>query len=178
MVKISAIKAIEILDSRGNPTVMTTVKLSDGTVGTAKVPSGASTGLREAVELRDGGKRFGGKGVQQAVNNVNTVLAQGMLSVNPLSQPDVDSKLLEIDPSPGKGKLGANAILGVSMATAVAAGNHLGIGLYEYLRTKVIGKDAKYLQPVPMSNPLHSWSPSFNIHAANSRSRFCQPGRV
>ncbi|MFW9888922.1 MAG: phosphopyruvate hydratase, partial [Candidatus Thorarchaeota archaeon] len=101
MVKIDRINAIEILDSRGNPTVMTHVFLSDGTVGSAKVPSGASTGMREAVELRDGGDRYLGKGVQNAVRNVNTTIAKGMGSVDPLSQRDVDDVLLRIDPSRG-----------------------------------------------------------------------------
>ena len=155
MVEITKIRALEILDSRGNPTLMTKVMLSDGTIGIAKVPSGASTGIHEAVELRDGGTRYGGKGVTQAVANVNTVLADVMMSVNPLSQKDVDESLLKADPSKGKGKLGANAILSVSMATAVAAAVHLKMELFEYLRTNVIGKDAKYLLPVPLSNVIN-----------------------
>jgi enolase len=163
MVDISKIRAIEILDSRGNPTVMTKVTLSDGTSGVAKVPSGASTGIHEAVELRDGGSRYGGKGVTQAVNNVNAVLSKAMKSVDPLSQKDVDSALLQADPSKGKGKLGANAILSVSMATAVAAANHLEMELFQYLRTKVIGKPPKYLLPVPMSNVING-----GAHAGNS----------
>ncbi|MFX1473845.1 MAG: phosphopyruvate hydratase, partial [Promethearchaeota archaeon] len=162
MVKIDSISAIEILDSRGNPTVMTYVFLSDGTVGSAKVPSGASTGMREAVELRDGGDRYLGKGVQNAVRNVNTTIAKGMGSVDPLSQPDVDDALLRIDPSRGKGNLGANAILSVSMATAVAASRHLGIELFEHLRVNVIGKKEEYLQPVPMSNVING-----GTHAGN-----------
>jgi enolase len=162
MVKIDRINAIEILDSRGNPTVMTYVFLSDGTVGSAKVPSGASTGMREAVELRDGGDRYLGKGVQNAVRNVNTTIAKGMGSVDPLSQHDVDDVLLRIDPSRGKGNLGANAILSVSMATAVAASRHLGIELFEHLRMNVIGKKEKYLQPVPMSNVING-----GAHAGN-----------
>ncbi|MHA2143268.1 MAG: phosphopyruvate hydratase [Candidatus Thorarchaeota archaeon] len=162
MVKIDRIKAIEILDSRGNPTLMTYVSFSDGTVGTAKVPSGASTGLREAVELRDGGDRYLGKGVQNAIKNVNTTIAKGMGSVDPLSQSDVDDTLLKIDPSKGKGNLGANAILSVSMATAVAASRHLGIELFEHLRMNVIGKKEEYLQPVPMSNVING-----GAHAGN-----------
>ncbi|MHA2143223.1 MAG: phosphopyruvate hydratase [Candidatus Thorarchaeota archaeon] len=162
MVKIDRIKAIEILDSRGNPTLMTYVSLSDGTVGSAKVPSGASTGLREAVELRDGGDRYLGKGVQNAINNVNTTIAKGMASVDPLSQRDVDDTLLKIDPSKGKGNLGANAILSVSMSTAVAASKHLGIELFEHLRLNVIGKKEEYLQPVPMSNVING-----GAHAGN-----------
>jgi enolase len=163
MVDISKIRAIEILDSRGNPTVMTKVILSDGTKGVAKVPSGASTGIHEAVELRDGGSRYAGKGVTQAVSNVNTVLSEAMKSVDPLSQEDVDGALLKADSSKGKGKLGANAILSVSMATAVAAANHLDMELFQYLRTKVIGKPAKYLLPVPMSNVING-----GAHAGNS----------
>lgn len=155
MVKITAINALEILDSRGNPTVMTRVRLSDGTTGVAKVPSGASTGVNEAVELRDGGDRYLGKGVSKAVSNVNTMIFDGMKGSSPLSQSDIDARLLELDPSKGKGKLGANAILSVSMATAVAAAKHTGIELFEYLRIHVIEKEAKYLQPVPMSNVIN-----------------------
>jgi enolase len=155
MVDITKIHAIEILDSRGNPTLMTKVVLSSGTVGIAKVPSGASTGIHEAVELRDGGKRYGGKGVTRAVKHVNTLIAEAMANVNPLSQSSVDKALLAVDPSPGKSKVGANAILSVSMATAVAAASHLKMELFEYLRTKVIGKPVKYLMPVPMANVIN-----------------------
>jgi enolase len=156
------VKIIEILDSRGNPTIRTRVKLSDGTIGVAKVPSGASTGIHEAVELRDGGKRYGGKGVQNAVSNVNEQLAEVVASVDPLSHADIDRALLDADPSKGKGTLGANAILSVSMATAVAAAKHLGLELFQYLRTRVIGKDDKYLLPVPMSNVING-----GAHAGN-----------
>jgi enolase len=141
---------------------MTKVTLSDGTIGVAKVPSGASTGLLEAVELRDGGERYSGKGVIQAVTNVNTVLADAMVSVDPLSQKAVDEALLKTDPSKGKGELGANAILSISMATAVAAASHLKLELFEYLRKNVIGKDAKYQLPVPMSNVING-----GAHAGN-----------
>jgi len=141
---------------------MTKVTLSDGTIGVAKVPSGASTGILEAVELRDGGNRYAGKGVTQAVKNVNTVLADAMKSVDPLSQKAVDDTLLKTDPSKGKGKLGANAILSVSMATSVAAAEHLKLELFEYLRKNVIGKDAKYQLPVPMSNVING-----GAHAGN-----------
>jgi enolase len=161
-VKITKIHALEILDSRGNPTLMTKVMLSDGTFGVAKVPSGASTGIHEAVELRDGGDRYGGKGVTHAVKNVNAVIAEVMTSVNPLAQNEVDETLLNTDPSKGKGKLGANAILSVSMATAVAAASHLKLELFEYLRMNVIGKDAKYQLPVPMSNVING-----GAHAGN-----------
>ena len=163
MVEITKIHAIEILDSRGNPTVMTKVVLSDGVVGNAKVPSGASTGVHEAVELRDGGKRYKGKGVTRAVRNVNTIISEAMLEVDPTSQKKVDETLLNLDPSKGKGQLGANAILSVSMACAVAAAAHLHMELFEYLRTQVIGKPVKYLQPVPMSNVING-----GAHAGNS----------
>jgi len=162
MVQIKSIKAIEILDSRGNPTLMARVTLSDGTVGSARIPSGASTGTREALELRDADKRYGGKGVLKAVKNVNTVIAKVMSSVDPLSQRDVDAAMLKADPSKGKSQLGANAILSVSMATAVAAAGHLKLNLFEYLRTKVIGKPASYLQPVPLSNVING-----GAHAGN-----------
>jgi len=113
MVNITKIHAIEILDSRGNPTLMTKVLLSDGTKGVAKVPSGASTGIHEAVELRDGGKRYKGKGVVRAIKNVNTTICEAMLPIDPLSQKAIDTALLELDPSKGKGQLGANAVLSV-----------------------------------------------------------------
>ena len=163
MVEITKIHAIEILDSRGNPTVFTKVVLSDGVVGSAKVPSGASTGIHEAVELRDGGKRYQGKGVTRAVRNVNTTISEAMLEIDPTSQKAVDGALLNLDPSKGKGQLGANAILSVSMATAVAAAAHLHMELFEYLRTQVIGKPVKYLQPVPMSNVING-----GAHAGNT----------
>jgi len=162
LVKISKVHALEILDSRGNPTLMTKVTLSDGTIGVAKVPSGASTGIHEAVELRDGGERFGGKGVTQAVKNVNTTLADAIPSADPLSQKSVDEVLLKLDASKNKGKLGANAILSVSMATAVAAASHLNLELFEYLRKNVLGKPAKYQLPVPMSNVING-----GAHAGN-----------
>lgn len=162
MVEITKIHAIEILDSRGNPTLMTKVVLSDESVGEAKVPSGASTGIHEAVELRDGGKRYKGKGVTRAVKNVNTTISEAMLEVDPTSQKAVDEALLNLDPSKGKGQLGANAILSVSMATAVAAAAHLHMELFEYLRTQVLGKPVKYLQPVPMSNVING-----GAHAGN-----------
>jgi len=161
-VKITKVRALEILDSRGNPTLMTKVTLSDGTIGVAKVPSGASTGIHEALELRDGGSRYGGKGVVQAVKNVNTVLADVMKSADPLSQKTVDEILLKADPSKGKSELGANAILSVSMATAVAAASHLKMELFEHLRKNVIGKAAKYQLPVPMSNVING-----GAHAGN-----------
>jgi enolase len=141
---------------------MTKVELSDGTIGVGKVPSGASTGIHEAAELRDGGSRYHGKGVLKAVENVNTIIAKGLVSVDPLSQNAVDKKLLELDPSKGKSQLGANAILSVSMATAVAAAKHLEMELFQYLRSNVLGKEKKYLQPVPMSNVING-----GAHAGN-----------
>ncbi len=163
MVSIKTVRAIEILDSRGNPTVMTRVVLSDGSTGIAKVPSGASTGTNEALELRDGGSRFGGKGVLKAVANVNDVIARGIQSVDPLSQRAVDDALIRLDSTRDKSRLGANAILSVSMATAVAAANHLHLQLFEYLRREVLKRPARYLLPVPMSNVING-----GAHAGNS----------
>ncbi len=155
MVKYKTINAMEILDSRGNPTLMTRVVLTDGSVGVARVPSGASTGANEALELRDGDDRYRGKGVLQAMQNVNSTILQGLKNTNPLAQEVVDAKLLEMDPSDRKENLGANAVLSVSMASAVAAANHLGMHLFEYLRTQVLRKEPRYLQPVPMSNVIN-----------------------
>ncbi|MEM2142391.1 MAG: phosphopyruvate hydratase [Candidatus Thorarchaeota archaeon] len=163
VVNFKRIGAIEILDSRGNPTIMTRVVLSDGSVGIARVPSGASTGTKEALELRDGGTRYGGKGVLRAVDNVNSVIAKELLQVNPLSQGDIDEKLVLLDSTPSKSKLGANAILSVSMATAVAAARHRGMELFEYLRGEVLGRRPRYLQPVPMSNVING-----GMHAGNN----------
>ncbi len=163
MVGFKSIRAIEILDSRGNPTVMTRVVLSDGSVGVAKVPSGASTGTNEALELRDGGGRFGGKGVLKAVENVNGAIAKAMMSVDPLAQRAVDGALLKLDPSKGKSKLGANAVLSVSMATTVAAAASRHMELFEYIRRDVLKKQPKYLQPVPMSNVINGGQ-----HAGNN----------
>ncbi|KRK12251.1 enolase 2 [Lacticaseibacillus zeae DSM 20178 = KCTC 3804] len=126
-------KAREIFDSRGNPTVEADVVLSDGTLGRAEVPSGASTGEKEAVELRDGGKRLQGKGVAKAVTNVNTEINKGLHGANPFNQAHIDQLMIDLDGTPNKARLGANAILGVSMATARAAANNLHIPLYRYL---------------------------------------------
>lgn len=143
--------AREILDSRGNPTVEVEVVLEDGTMGRAAVPSGASTGAFEAVELRDGDKgRYLGKGVTKAVDNVNDLIAEELIGMSALDQVAIDQLLLMIDGTPNKGKLGANAILGVSMAVAKAAANLLQIPLYQYLG----GVNAKVL-PVPMMNILN-----------------------
>ncbi|HHW03688.1 MAG TPA: phosphopyruvate hydratase [Thermoanaerobacterales bacterium] len=143
--------AREILDSRGNPTVEVEVILEDGTVGRAAVPSGASTGQFEAVELRDKDmKRFGGKGVLKAVENVNNEIAPEIKGMDALDQVSIDRVLIDLDATPNKGKLGANAILGVSLATAKAAANFLGISLYKYIG----GTNAKVL-PIPMMNILN-----------------------
>jgi enolase len=151
MTDIVHVKAREILDSRGNPTVEAEVLLESGSFGRAAVPSGASTGEHEAAELRDGDKgRYLGKGVQQAVKNVNTTIADAVLGMDALDQASLDAKLIELDGTPNKGKLGANAILAVSMATARAAANEVGLPLYRY----VGGANARTL-PVPMLNILN-----------------------
>src|SRR5689334_20849876 len=131
---IEYVEAREILDSRGNPTVEVEVYLEDGSTGRAAVPSGASTGEYEAVELRDGDKkRYQGKGVLKAVENVNNVIASEIEGLDALDQVEIDRTLIELDGTDNKAKLGANAILGVSMATAVAAADSLGVPLYKYL---------------------------------------------
>ena len=151
MSKIVDIYAREILDSRGNPTVEVDVVLEDGSFGRAAVPSGASTGAYEAVELRDGDeKRFLGKGVMNAVTNVNAVIAPSLMGEDALNQVNIDALLCALDGTPNKEKLGANAILGVSMAVARAAADFLGISLYRYIG----GFNAKEL-PVPMMNILN-----------------------
>ncbi|HZK24011.1 MAG TPA: phosphopyruvate hydratase [Oscillospiraceae bacterium] len=151
MTQIVEILAREILDSRGNPTVEVDVWLASGAFGRAAVPSGASTGAFEAVELRDGDPaRYLGKGVQQAVRHVNDIIAPAVLGMDALKQAELDQTLIALDGTLNKGKLGANAILGVSMATAKAAANALGLPLYRYLG----GANAKLL-PVPMMNILN-----------------------
>jgi enolase len=148
---IEAVSAQEILDSRGNPTVEVEVILGGGAWGRAAVPSGASTGTHEALELRDGDKsRYGGKGVLKAVENVNEIIADELFGWDATDQRGVDRFLLELDGTPNKSKLGANALLGVSLATAKAAANALGLPLYRYLG----GVDA-HLLPVPMMNILN-----------------------
>ena len=157
--EIVDVMAREILDSRGNPTVEVEVTLDDGTMGRAAVPSGASTGIFEACELRDGDKsRYLGKGVQNAVDNVNGEIAEAMVGLNALDQPSIDRILIELDGTPNKTRLGANAILGVSMAVAKAAAEATGVGLYNYIG----GMNAKTL-PVPMMNVLNG-----GAHANNS----------
>ena len=151
MCTIIDVNAREILDSRGNPTVEVEVYLDDGTVATAAVPSGASTGAYEAVELRDGDKsRYLGKGVLQAVANVNTVIADAVIGLSPFDQAGIDQLMIELDGTDNKGNLGANAILGVSLAVAKAAAESLGMPLYRYIG----GVNAKEL-PVPMMNILN-----------------------
>jgi enolase len=156
---IEYVKAREILDSRGNPTVEVEVILADGSFGRAAVPSGASTGVHEAVELRDGDKsRYLGKGVEKAVENVNTVIADAVIGLSALNQVEIDRTMIALDGTENKGKLGANAILGVSMATARAAADYLGVELYRYLGTYHTN-----VLPVPMANIINGGS-----HADNS----------
>ena len=148
---IESISALEILDSRGNPTVEVEVSLADGSWGRAAVPSGASTGVHEALELRDGDKqRYLGKGVSQAVANVNGVIADNLFGWDATEQKAIDAALLELDGTPNKANLGANAILGVSLAVAKAAANSLGQPLYRYL-----GGVYAHVLPVPMMNILN-----------------------
>ena len=159
MKHIISVKGREILDSRGNPTVEVEVMLEDGSFGRASVPSGASTGIYEACELRDGDpSRYLGKGVRKAVHHVNDEIQQALLGMDALDQVSIDRKLIELDGTPNKSNLGANAILGVSLAVAKAAANSLGIPLYRY----VGGNNAKVL-PVPMMNILNG-----GAHASNN----------
>lgn len=151
MAIISNIHGREVLDSRGNPTVEVDVTLSNGTIGRAIVPSGASTGEYEAVELRDGDKgRYSGKGVQKAVSSVNNQLKDALIGQFALDQKAIDQLMIELDGSPSKGNLGANAILGISMAVARAAANHVGLPLYAYL-----GGIHAHVLPVPMMNIMN-----------------------
>ncbi|MDA7818076.1 phosphopyruvate hydratase [Sulfurimonas sp.] len=155
---IDNISAIEVMDSRGNPTVKATVELSDGTVESAIVPSGASTGKREALELRDGGDRYMGKGVLKAVGHVNNEISDAIIGMSPFNQATVDAAMKEIDGTENYGNLGANAVLGVSMAVARAAAKSLGMPLYRYLG----GANAMTI-PTPMLNIINGGS-----HADNS----------
>ena len=157
--EIADVRALEVLDSRGNPTVQVEVACIDGSYGVAMVPSGASTGAFEAVELRDGDKgRYIGKGVEKAVANVNEVIAPELEGMDAFDQPAIDALMIELDGTHNKGKLGANAILGVSMAVARAAAEELGLPLFQYIG----GVNAKQL-PVPMMNILNGGE-----HADNS----------
>ena len=154
--KIEKITGREILDSRGNPTVEVDILLESGVMGRASVPSGASTGENEALELRDGDKkRYGGKGVLKAVENINTIIAPALKGMSALDQIGIDHAMLALDGTKTKSKLGANAILGVSLAVAKAAANYLNIPLYRY-----IGGTNTYVMPVPMMNIINGGSHS------------------
>jgi enolase len=150
MTEVTACLAREILDSRGNPTIEVDVILANGAIGRAAVPSGASTGAHEAVELRDGDKRYGGKGVLKAVANVNETIAPELLGQNATDQVAIDRFLCELDGTPNKAKLGANAILGVSLACAKAAAQSAGLHLYRY-----VGGSNAYRLPVPLMNVIN-----------------------
>ncbi len=159
MSEIVYVHAREVLDSRGNPTVEVEVGLDSGTIGSAIVPSGASTGMNEALELRDGDKkRYGGKGVLRAVENVNDVIAEELVGLDPVEQVSIDDYMLDLDGTENKGKLGANAILAVSLAVAKAAASDLNLPLYRYL-----GGVYSRVLPVPMLNILNGGK-----HAVNS----------
>ena len=155
---IDNVSAIEVMDSRGNPTVKATVELSDGTIESAIVPSGASTGKREALELRDGDERYMGKGVLKAVGHVNNEINDALVGMSPFNQAMVDAAMKEIDGTENYGNLGANAVLGVSMAVASAAAKSLGMPLYRYL-----GGANAMVNPTPMLNIINGGS-----HADNS----------
>jgi len=158
MVYIDNIYADEVMDSRGNPTVRATVTLSDGTKESAIVPSGASTGKREALELRDGGTRYMGKGVEKAVENVNSTISNELIGLSPYNQAEIDATMKDIDGTENYGNLGANSVLGVSMAVARAAAASLNIPLYRYL-----GGANAMTMPVPMFNIINGGE-----HANNS----------
>jgi enolase 1/2/3 len=158
MSRITQVRARQILDSRGNPTVEVDVELESGAFGRAAVPSGASTGVHEAVELRDGGEAYGGKAVTQAVENVTGEIAAAVASMDAADQAALDRRLVEVDGTPNKGRLGANAILGVSLASAKAAAADARVPLFRHLG----GEDAKAL-PVPLLNVING-----GVHADNS----------
>src|SRR6266702_6921284 len=158
MSRIANVRARQILDSRGNPTIEVDVKLESGASGRAAVPSGASTGVHEAVELRDGGDAYGGKAVTRAVANASGEIADAVRGLEAGEQEALDRRLVELDGTPNKGRLGANAILGVSLATAKAAAAEAGQPLFRHLG----GEDAATL-PVPMLNVING-----GVHAANS----------
>ena len=158
MSQIEALVAAEILDSRGNPTVEVQVLLESGAEGRASVPSGASTGTHEAVELRDGDVRYGGKGVLRAVGNVNGEIAAAIKGMEALDQRFLDAALIDLDGTPDKGRLGANALLGVSLAVAKAAADEVGLPLYRY-----VGGTSAHVLPVPMMNVING-----GVHADNN----------
>ncbi|OQX78216.1 MAG: phosphopyruvate hydratase [Epsilonproteobacteria bacterium 4484_65] len=158
MIFIDEIVATEVMDSRGNPTVRATVSLSDGTTASAIVPSGASTGKREALELRDGGDRYMGKGVLQACENVNGAICDALVGLSPFNQAEIDLVMKEVDGTDNYGNLGANAVLGVSMAIARVAAQSMGMPLYRYL-----GGANAVVMPVPMLNIINGGE-----HANNS----------
>ncbi len=163
MSKITDIRGREIIDSRGNPTVEADVVLDSGVRGRAAVPSGASTGTREAVELRDKDpKRYGGKGVLRAVEHINTVLRQALLGADPREQGGIDARMIELDGTENKARLGANALLGVSLATAHAAAQDARTPLYRYL-ARLSGEQREPVMPVPMMNIING-----GAHANNS----------
>jgi enolase len=158
MSRIADVRARQILDSRGNPTIEVDVQLESGAVGRAAVPSGASTGVHEAVELRDGGAAYGGKAVTQAVANANGELREAVIGLEATEQEALDRVLIDLDGTPNKGRLGANAILGVSLAAAKAGADDAGLPLFRYL-----GGDDAVTLPVPMLNVING-----GVHAANS----------
>jgi enolase len=158
MTPIADVRARQILDSRGNPTVEVDVRLDSGALGRAAVPSGASTGVHEAVELRDSGEAYGGKGVTKAVANVEGEIAGAVRERDPFDQAGLDRALVELDGTPNKGRLGANAILGVSLATAKAAASEAGVSVFRHL-----GGDEAVTLPVPMLNVING-----GVHADNS----------
>jgi enolase len=158
MTAVARVHARQILDSRGNPTVEVDVELASGATGRAAVPSGASTGVHEALELRDGGEAWGGKGVSRAVGNVNGEIAGAVRGLDPGDQRALDERLIELDGTPNKGRLGANAILGASLASAKAAAAEAGVSLFRHLG----GEEARTL-PVPMLNVING-----GVHAQNS----------
>ena len=158
-IKIEKVRGYEILDSRGNPTVKAEVLLSDGSVGVASVPSGASTGINEAAELRDGEEgRYCGKGVTEAVKNINIEICKAAASSNTIDQSRIDSMLINLDGTDNKSRLGANAILAVSLALAKASASHYRLPLYKY-----IGGISADIMPIPMMNILNG-----GAHAANN----------
>lgn len=155
MPKIKRITACEILDSRGNPTVEATVTLADNSLGVAAVPSGASTGSHEAVELRDGAKRYGGKGVLKAVKNVNTTINNALRGYDAANQRHIDQIMIELDGTKSKKKLGANAILAVSLAVARASASAAGLPLYQYIRKAFALKEKGWRMPVATMNIIN-----------------------